>query len=105
MKGDETLAAIAAAHAVFHSWSRMTAKERGAILRRWVGQQGGLGGVAQVTSVTWCPAAASNTATQPATAPEAAADTVDYPDRMHLYVLWMDKLQLVALYRVLWVPS
>jgi acyl-CoA reductase-like NAD-dependent aldehyde dehydrogenase len=54
MKGDETLAAIAAAHAVFHSWSRMTAKERGAILRRWVGQQGAFGGVAQVTSVTWC---------------------------------------------------
>ncbi len=34
MKADETLTAIAAAHAVFPKWSNMTAKERGAILRR-----------------------------------------------------------------------
>eukprot|EP00879_Flechtneria_rotunda_P002344 GHRR01002539.1.p1 GENE.GHRR01002539.1~~GHRR01002539.1.p1 ORF type:complete len:546 (+),score=169.25 GHRR01002539.1:2001-3638(+) len=35
MKADETLTAIAAAHAVFPKWSHMTAKERGKILRRW----------------------------------------------------------------------
>lgn len=35
MKADETLAAIAAAHTVYPSWSGMTAKQRGAILRRW----------------------------------------------------------------------
>jgi acyl-CoA reductase-like NAD-dependent aldehyde dehydrogenase len=34
MKADETLTAIAAAHAVFPQWSNTTAKERGAILRK-----------------------------------------------------------------------
>jgi hypothetical protein len=34
MKSDETLTAIAAAHAVFPQWSNTTAKERGAILRK-----------------------------------------------------------------------
>lgn len=34
MKGDETLAAIAAAHAVFPAWSGLTAKQRGAVLRK-----------------------------------------------------------------------
>jgi acyl-CoA reductase-like NAD-dependent aldehyde dehydrogenase len=34
MKGQETLAAIAAASTVFPSWSAMTAKQRGAVLRR-----------------------------------------------------------------------
>ncbi len=36
MKGSETLAAIAAAQSVFPAWSGMTAKQRGAILRKWV---------------------------------------------------------------------
>lgn len=36
MKGDETLTAIAAAHAVFPTWAAKTAKERGLVLRRWV---------------------------------------------------------------------
>lgn len=36
MKADETLTAIAAAHAVFPRWSSTTAKERGALLRKWV---------------------------------------------------------------------
>lgn len=35
MKADETMTAIAAAHAVFPKWSNMTAKERSAILRRY----------------------------------------------------------------------
>eukprot|EP00877_Chromochloris_zofingiensis_P000592 jgi/Chrzof1/10533/Cz05g02090.t1_SSADH[v5.2] len=35
MKADETLTAIAAAHAIWPTWAQMTAKERGAILRRW----------------------------------------------------------------------
>lgn len=35
MKADETMTAIAAAHAVFPQWSNTTAKERGAILRKW----------------------------------------------------------------------
>lgn len=35
MKADETLAAIAAAHSVYPSWSALTAKQRGAVLRRW----------------------------------------------------------------------
>lgn len=34
MKADETLTAIAAAHAVFPQWSNTTAKERAAILKR-----------------------------------------------------------------------
>jgi len=34
MKADETLTAIAAAHAVFPQWSKTTAKERGAVLRK-----------------------------------------------------------------------
>lgn len=34
MKADETLAAIAAAHTVYPTWSGMTAKQRGAVLRR-----------------------------------------------------------------------
>lgn len=34
MKSDETLTAIAAAHAVFPQWSNTTAKERGALLRK-----------------------------------------------------------------------
>ncbi|WIA28425.1 hypothetical protein OEZ86_010970 [Tetradesmus obliquus] len=35
MRADETLTAIAAAHAVFPTWANTTAKERGAILMRW----------------------------------------------------------------------
>ncbi len=35
MQATETKTAIAAAHAVFPVWSNMTAKARGAILRRW----------------------------------------------------------------------
>lgn len=36
MKADETLTAIAAAHAIWPTWAQMTAKERGAILRRYI---------------------------------------------------------------------
>jgi acyl-CoA reductase-like NAD-dependent aldehyde dehydrogenase len=36
MKGDETLTAIAAAHAVFPTWAQTPAKERGAVLRRYI---------------------------------------------------------------------
>ncbi|KAK9797442.1 hypothetical protein WJX73_005347 [Symbiochloris irregularis] len=35
LKGRDTNAAIAAAHAAFPSWSKRTAKDRGAILRKW----------------------------------------------------------------------
>lgn len=34
MKANETQTAIAAAHSVFPTWSRMTAKARGALLRK-----------------------------------------------------------------------
>jgi acyl-CoA reductase-like NAD-dependent aldehyde dehydrogenase len=35
MRADETRAAVAAADAMFPEWKRQTAKQRGAILRRW----------------------------------------------------------------------
>eukprot|EP00195_Chlamydomonas_chlamydogama_P002619 CAMPEP_0202920768 /NCGR_PEP_ID=MMETSP1392-20130828/77027_1 /ASSEMBLY_ACC=CAM_ASM_000868 /TAXON_ID=225041 /ORGANISM="Chlamydomonas chlamydogama, Strain SAG 11-48b" /LENGTH=526 /DNA_ID=CAMNT_0049614281 /DNA_START=54 /DNA_END=1634 /DNA_ORIENTATION=- len=35
MKAAETKAAIAAAHSMFDPWRKITAKERGAVLRRW----------------------------------------------------------------------
>ncbi|KAI8470576.1 MAG: succinate semialdehyde dehydrogenase [Monoraphidium minutum] len=35
MRSDETLAAVAAAATVFPAWSALTAKQRGAVLRKW----------------------------------------------------------------------
>lgn len=35
LRHDETLAAIAAAHSVLPAWSGLTAKQRGAVLRKW----------------------------------------------------------------------